>query len=267
MSPSRRFAGVGAQCTGPEREGTHVRHPSISCDPVRPPRGTRPDVLATSSAPAPNVDRRSLEGRALLSTFTVNSLGDTGTGSGFSGDLRYVITQVDQTPGDNTINFAVTGTITLNSALPHLSNSTGVTDIEGPGASSLTVARNTAVGTPLFPIFTIDAGARVELAGLAITGANFALSNTGVLTVTNSTIANNNNGIYNDPGGILTVTNCTIANNLIAEGIQNSGMATIDSSVIEDNSGGDGGGITNYCHLLGGSKPSPLGEGFSVALR
>ena len=22
-----------------------------------------------------------------------------------------------------------------------------------------------------------------------------------------------------------------------------------------------------YCHLLGGSKPSPLGEGFSVALR
>ena len=23
----------------------------------------------------------------------------------------------------------------------------------------------------------------------------------------------------------------------------------------------------SYCHLLGGSKPSPLGEGFSVALR
>jgi len=33
-----------------------------------------------------------LEDRALLSTFTVNSLGDTGTGSGLSGDLRYVIT-------------------------------------------------------------------------------------------------------------------------------------------------------------------------------
>ena len=40
-----------------------------------------------------------LEGRALLSltTWTVNSLGDTGTGSGTSGDLRYVITQADQT--------------------------------------------------------------------------------------------------------------------------------------------------------------------------
>ena len=50
-----------------------------------------------------------LEDRALLSTFTVNSPGDTGTGLGLSGDLRYVITQVNQTPGDNTINFAVTG--------------------------------------------------------------------------------------------------------------------------------------------------------------
>ena len=25
--------------------------------------------------------------------------------------------------------------------------------------------------------------------------------------------------------------------------------------------------VIPYCHLLGGSKPSPLGEGFSVALR
>ena len=64
-----------------------------------------------------------LEDRALLSTiWTVNSLGDAGTGSGLSGDLRYVITQADQMTGDNTINFSVTGTITLNSALPDLSN-------------------------------------------------------------------------------------------------------------------------------------------------
>jgi hypothetical protein len=48
-----------------------------------------------------------------LSTFTVNSLGDTGTGSGSSGDLRNVITQADQSAGPHTINFAVTGTIDL----------------------------------------------------------------------------------------------------------------------------------------------------------
>ena len=103
-----------------------------------------------------------LEDRALLSTFTVNSLGDTGTGSGLSGDLRYVITQVNQTPGGNTINFAVTGTITLDSALPDLSNTTGLTDIEGLGAASLTVARSSASGTLDFRIFTVDAGVTVR---------------------------------------------------------------------------------------------------------
>ena len=86
-----------------------------------------------------------LEGRALLSltTWMVNDLGDMGAGSGTSGDLRYVLTQANQTSGDNTINFSVNGTITLNSALPDLSNTTGLMDIEGPGAGSLTIARNT----------------------------------------------------------------------------------------------------------------------------
>ena len=73
-----------------------------------------------------------LEERALLSTLTVNGVGDTGTGSGLSGDLRYAITQSNQNPGDDTINFSVTGTITLNSALPDLSDTTGMTDIEDP---------------------------------------------------------------------------------------------------------------------------------------
>ena len=54
-----------------------------------------------------------LEARALLSTFTVDSLGDAGAGTGLRGDLRYVITQVDRAGGDNTIDFAVTGKITL----------------------------------------------------------------------------------------------------------------------------------------------------------
>ena len=68
----------------------------------------------------------------------VGLVGDTGAGTGTTGDLRYAITQADQTTGDNTINFSVTGTITLSSALPDLSNTTGLTDIEGPGASKVT---------------------------------------------------------------------------------------------------------------------------------
>jgi hypothetical protein len=36
-----------------------------------------------------------LEGRVVLSTFTVNSLGDAGSGSNDAGDLRYCIDQAN----------------------------------------------------------------------------------------------------------------------------------------------------------------------------
>ena len=60
-------------------------------------------------------------------------------------------------PGHDRLRPAVTGTITLLSALPDL---TGDTILSGPGASVLTVARSAASGTPEFRIFTVDAGAR-----------------------------------------------------------------------------------------------------------
>jgi Right handed beta helix region/Dockerin type I domain len=225
-----------------------------------------------------------LEGRALLSltTWTVNSLGDTGTGSGTSGDLRYVITQADQTTGDNTINFAVTGTITLYSALPDLSNTTGLMDIEGPSASSLTVARSSAAGTLFFGVFTVDSSVTASLTGLTISGGasgfggvGGGIDNVGTLTVTDSTIDNNGadlggGGIFNsgtltvtnstidnnftatngggiDSTGTLTVTNCTISNNSPENneggGIYVAGMATVTNSTIAGNSADDGGGI------------------------
>ena len=192
------------------------------------------------------------------STWTVNSLGDTGTGSGNSGDLRYVITHADQTTGNNTINFAVTGTITLYSALPDLSNTTGVMDIEGPGASSLTVARSSASGTPDFGIFTVDANVQAQLAGLTITGGSTAngggIDNGGTLTITSSTIADNSasdygGGIENEgapmPTATLTITSSTIADNSAGYGgggVLNAGTMTVTNSTIADNSGGNGGG-------------------------
>ena len=223
-----------------------------------------------------------LEGRALLSltTWTVNSLGDSGTGTGNSGDLRYVITQADRTTGDNTVNFSVTGTITLNSALPDLSNTTGLMDIEGPGASSLTVARSSASGTPDFRILTVDGGADVKLVGLTITGGFVSqgngggIDNGGTMIVTNSTVANNSAYLYGSNsgyiiavgGGIgnngtLTVTNSTIDNNLTTDhgefgnstgasggGIGNNGTLTVTNSTIDNNlaTAGMGGGIYNY---------------------
>ncbi len=46
-----------------------------------------------------------LEGRALLATFTVNSLGDAGLGSNDAGDLRYCIDQANADNQANTIVF------------------------------------------------------------------------------------------------------------------------------------------------------------------
>ncbi len=215
-----------------------------------------------------------LECRALLSltTWTVNSLGDTGAGTGTSGDLRYVITQADKTTGDNTINFSVTGTITLNSVLPDLSNTTGLMDIEGPGAASLTVARSSAA--PDFGDFTVDSGVTANLSGLTISGgvtasAGGGIDNAGSLTVTNSTIADNSaggwdpvggGGIYN--AGTLSVTNSVVDNNSVTGayygpsgnggGIYNAGILTVSDSTVDKNSGtsgsyggGNGGGIYN----------------------
>ncbi len=203
-----------------------------------------------------------LEDRTLLSTFTVNSLGDAGVGTGLSGDLRYVITKADQTTGDNTIEFAVTGTIALNSDLPDLSNTTGLTDIAGPGASSLTVTRNGFVPS----IFTVDADVRAEIASLTVNGGGIyksggGISNSGKLTVTGSAVENNDSGLFGgieNLGGTLTVADSTITDNQSGGegggGIENaSGTVTVMDSTIDNNSSaadhgffvGTGGGISN----------------------
>jgi hypothetical protein len=202
-----------------------------------------------------------LEDRALLSAtmWTVNSLGDTGAGSGTSGDLRYVITQADQTPGDNTINFAVTGAITLNSALPPLSNTTGLTDIQGPGAESLTVARNGDPGTPDFCILNIWPSVQASLTGVTIAGGRVAdygggIENGGTLTIANSAILRNaagmsGGGIVN--WGAMTVTNATISGNRAGSqswgngaGIFNMSDLTLINCSLTDNvvTGVQGGG-------------------------
>src|SRR5262249_3726645 len=152
-----------------------------------------------------------LEDRTLLSKFTVNSLGDTGAGTGPTGDLRYCITQANHTTGDNTIKFAVTGTITLNSALPDLSNTTGTTDIDGPGAKKLTVARNSAAGTPAFRIFTIDTGTTVNLSSLTITGG----------------LATQGGGLFDD-GGTVSLTKVTVTNN---QAVGAAGVAGVAGAV------------------------------------
>jgi hypothetical protein len=96
------------------------------------------------------------------------------------GSLRSAIIQADIDATQDTIDFApaLTGTITLLSALPDL---TGDTILSGPGVSALTVARSAASGTPQFRIFTVDAGAQVTISGLTITGGQTIDAGGGIL--------------------------------------------------------------------------------------
>src|SRR5262249_22500350 len=135
----------------------------------------------------------------------------------------------------------LTGTITLHSALPDLSNTSGSTEIDGPGASVLTVARSGDPGTPDFRIFTVDAGAQATLDGLTITGGR----------------AVNGGGVFH-AGGTLKIEACSIVGNADTGygqpggggGVYNTGTLTVTNSSMSDNtSTSSGGGVSNFGKL------------------
>jgi CSLREA domain-containing protein len=204
----------------------------------------------------------------------VNSTADTddglcrapGTGNGCT--LREAVNAANAENGAEVITFAPSFTagvtITLSTALPDL---TSDMTINGPGAAFLTVRRNSAGGTPSFRIFTIPSGPTVNISGLTISGGNpnigengGGISNSGTLTLTNTTISGNTvifatsgGGIYNG-GGTLALVNSTVTNNSSSGGagcggIYNQGTLDVTNSVISNNTatggGGSGGGICN----------------------
>jgi hypothetical protein len=213
-----------------------------------------------------------LESRALLSTYLVDHLADDLVGTGTSGSLRYCLTQAAD--GDH-ITFGVTGKINLTGALPDLTHSIS---IEGPGASLMTVRRDTGGN---YRIFTVAGATTVSISGLTITNglviedraAGGGIDNAGTLTVSNCTISGNialgaigysragyGGGIANF--GTLTLSNSTVAGNdargegdACGGGISNDGgTVTVNNSTISgntalwqsfDDNGGRGGGIYN----------------------
>lgn len=143
--------------------------------------------------------------------FTVATTADSGAGS-----LRQAILEANAASGDATINFTITGTITLAAALPAI---TGNTAITGPGTNLLTISGNNAV-----QVFTVNAGATATISGLTIangwaTGyANGAgISNAGSLTIVSCALLNNTNlggwggAVFNS--GNLAMTNSTFSGN------------------------------------------------------
>jgi hypothetical protein len=207
-----------------------------------------------------------LEDRTLPSTYVVNSLTDTGAGSGLAGDLRYCATNA--TSGNDTIDFGVSGAIKLESALPALNASVA---IQGPGANQLTVERDPS-STSDFRIFSVGSAATVQIAVLTIANGysdspGGGIYNAGTLTVSDCTLSNNwavssvgvaeGGGLYVASGSV-SVARSTFANNeaLGASAVGRaypglgggiyvaSGTLVVDSSTLSGNSAVGGDGIT-----------------------
>jgi len=171
-----------------------------------------------------------LGGEARGATLTVTSTGDSGAGS-----LRQAI--LDAASGD-TIEFAVTGTITLTSGELAISKSL---TIKGPGSSHLTISGNNA--SRVF-VNTADA----TIAGVAICNGNSGagpgggVMNTGILTISSSVVClNRTNSSFPGGGGIFNQGTLTLADSTVSG---NAAFTTTPFDFV------DGGGISNFGTLI-----------------
>jgi Peptidase family C25 len=169
--------------------------------------------------------------------FTVNDPGDSGAGSGTTGDLRYCITQANAAGGTNTISFSVTGTINLLNFLPFIN---GNLTINGPGANLLTVKRGDAAGN--MGIFRVSSGGTVTISGLTMANASqfYGIYNAGngTLNITDCVVSGNASGplggagLYTFTTGTINLTNTTFSGNAANGGeggaIRHDGTGTIN---------------------------------------
>ena len=142
---------------------------------------------------------------ANAATFTVTNTNDSGAGS-----LRDAIAQANAAAGADTINFSVTGTIVLTSGQIAIN---GPLTIVGPGANNLTINGN--ANNRIFGIFVTDPACP------ALDGPDFLVSISG-LRLTNGRRTQSGSG-----GAIST---------------QHS--LALDSVIVDNNTAGNGGGVT-----------------------
>ena len=206
--------------------------------------------------------------------FTVNSLGDAGTGSGDAGDLRYCINQANSDDQANQIFFdpnlfSAPQTITLLGTQLWLEDTGGTQTITGPAVGvTITAALN---GT----VFQVEPGVTTSISSVTISGgaakdyAYSCLRNNGTATLTDCTISggaagNIDGGLANDgtatltdctisgtAGGVnnisyanLTMTDCTVSGNNARSGgaLFNAGTATLTACTLSDNTASESGG-------------------------
>ncbi|MET0646806.1 MAG: Ig-like domain-containing protein, partial [Pyrinomonadaceae bacterium] len=186
-------------------------------------------------------------------TFTVNSTGDgadSNTADNLCNDgsgnctLRAAIQQANATAGTDAINFSVTGTINLTGVLPDLASAI---TISGPGASQLTVRRDTGGE---YRIFTVNGGGSVTMSGLTVANGKTpdgvdggGVNNVGTLTMIDCVVSGNatgggsGSGSGGNGGGIFSAGPMTLTDVVV------SGNTTGAAATNGGGSGGNGGGI------------------------
>lgn len=181
---------------------------------------------------------------ANAATFTVTNVNDSGAGS-----LRQAITDANAAAGADVITITATGTITLLSALPDITESLTVI---GPGVSNLTISgANTFRVFHLFGVGAFNFHDLTIADGTANFGGGIEDEIAASLSVNNVTFSGNSastagGALYNASGSPMTVTNSTFINNGGYGGaINNDGSATlmVTNSTFSGNTGGAGGTI------------------------
>ncbi len=153
---------------------------------------------------------------ANAATITVSNLNDSGTGS-----LRRAVTDAMATNAEDDINFSVSGTIVLSSALPDIIPAGGNLTIDGAG-QSVAISGNNNVR-----VFWVEKGASLTLQDLTVangysTGEGGGIYNAGTVTVNNTTFSHNSSdnfgGAISNFSGTLTIANSTFSGNSATRG-------------------------------------------------
>ena len=177
-----------------------------------------------------------LEHRHMLSTFTVTSTADDGTG----GTLRWAVAKANSAATASTIAFDLgsgAATITLTAGDLELTNSSAPIAIDDDtGQGPVTVNGNDESS-----VFVVDSGVTASFSDITIAGGAAGYAGGGLSS-----------------SGTATLANCVVTANsaYLGGGIVNYGMMTVSDTTISDNSvqsaagGSAGGGVWNYGTIL-----------------
>ena len=195
----------------------------------------------------------SLEDRALLATFTVSSLADSGAGS-----LRDAVAQANSQGGADIINFddSVAGqTITIVSPMEISSDllidggAAGVT-ISGDDSSQILTVTGASTEVELKRVNLVDGLAEGNGAAMSVSLATVTISGSSIT----GNIAEGSGGGIQIDGGTVTVINSTVYGNTASDdggGVANvnSGTLTLINTTVSANRATAGAGI----HIQSGS--------------